>query len=328
MSSRRATASVVGSTRRRRTAQQPLDLGATWFWPHERRVRQLVGELGVDHFAETPVGDAMYQVPGGVQRLDGNPLDTSSFRFALGADSLARALAGQLRNGHRPPQRAGVGGVDDVRSSGSAHACTRARRIARRDRATAGAGDRLRPFHTWPAGAARRGGSVDAGVDGRHDQGGRPLSVTLLARAGPLRIGDQPCRSDPRVARHERARWCPAGALRLRSRRERHQYGRCRRGRGSAGRDLRIGGGGTRARRHPGLAHRAVDVTSRCRRTGRLPDVRPRGVFGAVVGRPFALVLDRDGSGCPRPHRGRTRGGRTLPSGASCCAVDDVRSTW
>ena len=77
----------------------PLDLGATWFWPHERRVRQLVGELGVDHFAETPVGDAMYQVPGAVQRLDGNPLDTPSFRFAFGADSLARALAGRLGTG-------------------------------------------------------------------------------------------------------------------------------------------------------------------------------------------------------------------------------------
>jgi monoamine oxidase len=75
----------------------PLDLGATWFWPHERRVRQLVGELGVDHFPETPIGDAMYQVTDGVQRLDGNPLDTSSFRFAAGADSLASALAGQLR---------------------------------------------------------------------------------------------------------------------------------------------------------------------------------------------------------------------------------------
>ena len=79
--------------------EDPLDLGATWFWPHERRVRRLVGELGVGHFAETPVGDAMYQVPEGVQRLDGNPLDTPSFRFSAGADSLARALAGQLRTG-------------------------------------------------------------------------------------------------------------------------------------------------------------------------------------------------------------------------------------
>ena len=77
----------------------PLDLGATWFWPHEWRVRQLVGELGVEYFPEHPVGDAMYQIPAGVERLDGNPLDTPSFRFSAGADSLASALAGQLRSG-------------------------------------------------------------------------------------------------------------------------------------------------------------------------------------------------------------------------------------
>jgi len=75
----------------------PLDLGATWFWPHERRVRDLVDRLGVGHFSEHPVGDAMYQIPAGVQRLDGNPIDTLSFRFSAGADSLALALAGELR---------------------------------------------------------------------------------------------------------------------------------------------------------------------------------------------------------------------------------------
>ena len=77
----------------------PLDLGATWFWPDEHRVRHLVGELGVEYFSETHVGDALYQVPAGVQRLDGNPLDTPSFRFGAGADSLAHALAEQLRPG-------------------------------------------------------------------------------------------------------------------------------------------------------------------------------------------------------------------------------------
>lgn len=77
----------------------PLDLGATWFWPHERRVRHLVGELGVEYFSESPVGDAMYQVPARVQRLDGNPLDTPSFRFSVGADSLARTTADQLHFG-------------------------------------------------------------------------------------------------------------------------------------------------------------------------------------------------------------------------------------
>lgn len=76
--------------------ERRLDLGATWFWPHERRVRALVDALDVVCFAEHPMGDAMYHVGGGAQRLDGNPLDTASFRFEHGADSLAFALADRL----------------------------------------------------------------------------------------------------------------------------------------------------------------------------------------------------------------------------------------
>ena len=80
-------------------SQRRLDLGATWFWPNERRVRSLVDELGVAYFPERPDGDALYHVGGGAQRLDGNPLDTASYRFADGADSLAHALADRLPAG-------------------------------------------------------------------------------------------------------------------------------------------------------------------------------------------------------------------------------------
>ena len=76
--------------------ERRLDLGATWFWPHERRVRALVDAIDVGYFAEHPVGDAMYHSGDGTQRLDGNPLDTDSFRFEHGADSLALALAERL----------------------------------------------------------------------------------------------------------------------------------------------------------------------------------------------------------------------------------------
>ena len=79
--------------------QRRLDLGATWFWPSERRVRSLVDALGVAHFAEHPAGDAMYHVGGGAQRLEGNPLDTASYRCSDGADSLALALADRLPTG-------------------------------------------------------------------------------------------------------------------------------------------------------------------------------------------------------------------------------------
>jgi monoamine oxidase len=79
--------------------ERRLDLGATWFWPNERRVRSLVAELGVGVFSEHPIGDALYQAGGSVQRLDGNPLDAASFRFSDGADSLAHALADRLPDG-------------------------------------------------------------------------------------------------------------------------------------------------------------------------------------------------------------------------------------
>lgn len=79
--------------------QRRLDLGATWFWPNERRIRSLVEALGVAHFAEHHTGDALYHVGGGAQRLEGNPLDTASHRFSDGADSLTFALAGRLPAG-------------------------------------------------------------------------------------------------------------------------------------------------------------------------------------------------------------------------------------
>lgn len=81
------------------SGQRRLDLGATWFWPNERRVRALVDRLGVDVFSEHPFGDALYHAPGGTERLDGNPLDAVSFRFGHGADSLALALADRLPAG-------------------------------------------------------------------------------------------------------------------------------------------------------------------------------------------------------------------------------------
>lgn len=79
--------------------QRRLDLGATWFWPNEHRVRSLVGALDVEWFAEHPIGDALYHAADGVQRLDGNPLDTASYRFADGADSLAFTLVDRLPAG-------------------------------------------------------------------------------------------------------------------------------------------------------------------------------------------------------------------------------------
>lgn len=76
-----------------RSGDRRFDLGATWFWPHERRVSTLVTELHLDVFAQHLDGDMMYQPPTGPQRIEGNQIDVASGRFDEGAQSLPEALA-------------------------------------------------------------------------------------------------------------------------------------------------------------------------------------------------------------------------------------------
>lgn len=73
-----------------------LDLGATWFWAGDQRVRNMVASLGVETFAQYTAGAALYDHPAGVQRLAGNPIDVPASRYTAGAESLARALAATI----------------------------------------------------------------------------------------------------------------------------------------------------------------------------------------------------------------------------------------
>ncbi len=73
-----------------------LDLGASWFWPGEQRVAALVNDLHVPIHSQHLDGDALYDGPDGIVRLDGNPIDVPAFRFSDGADGLAAALAQRL----------------------------------------------------------------------------------------------------------------------------------------------------------------------------------------------------------------------------------------
>lgn len=75
-----------------------LDLGATWYWPGERRVAQLIDALGVQVHPSHISGDAMYH-DAPAQRLSGNPIDVPSGRFSDGAASLPQAVAKQLPDG-------------------------------------------------------------------------------------------------------------------------------------------------------------------------------------------------------------------------------------
>lgn len=77
----------------------PVDLGATWFWPGEERIAALADRLGLGVHQQHLAGDALFQQPGGSQRIDGNPIDVPSFRFSDGAQCLPEALAKELPPG-------------------------------------------------------------------------------------------------------------------------------------------------------------------------------------------------------------------------------------
>lgn len=81
---------------RLRSTPSGLDLGASWFWPGERRVAALVEEFDIAVHDQYLAGDAVYDDAAGTIRLDGNPIDVASFRFAHGADSLTIALEGSV----------------------------------------------------------------------------------------------------------------------------------------------------------------------------------------------------------------------------------------
>lgn len=73
-----------------------LDLGATWFWDGEERVRMLAAQAGITTFAQHLDGDTLLQEAAGTRRLPDNLIDAPSRRFAAGSQSLATALAAML----------------------------------------------------------------------------------------------------------------------------------------------------------------------------------------------------------------------------------------
>ncbi|MEV6591191.1 flavin monoamine oxidase family protein [Streptomyces acidicola] len=76
-----------------------LDLGATWFWDGEERVRNLLGRLGLHSFPQHTAGSALYQDASGTRRLPGNPVDSPAHRYTAGADALTGHLAAALPAG-------------------------------------------------------------------------------------------------------------------------------------------------------------------------------------------------------------------------------------
>ncbi len=75
------------------------DLGATWFWPGERRVHALVDQLGLATHQQWLHGDALVWDRRGISRLSGNPIDMPCYRISNGVDGLIDGLAQRLPAG-------------------------------------------------------------------------------------------------------------------------------------------------------------------------------------------------------------------------------------
>lgn len=78
------------------TVEPGVDLGATWFWQHESDVLDVIAETGLETFPQHVQGNMMYQAPGTVQEMDGNPLDQQAWRVVGGMQKLAAGLARAL----------------------------------------------------------------------------------------------------------------------------------------------------------------------------------------------------------------------------------------
>lgn len=76
-----------------------LDLGATWFWPGERRVESLVAAHSIPTFAQHIDGDAVLHATGGSRPMEGNPVDVPSGRVVGGMARLADAVHRSLPEG-------------------------------------------------------------------------------------------------------------------------------------------------------------------------------------------------------------------------------------
>ncbi len=79
-----------------RLLSTPLDLGATWFWDGERRVRALSDRFGLNSFPQHLDGDTLVEDLRGVTRYPGNMIDAPAYRYGRGAGALTDALATSL----------------------------------------------------------------------------------------------------------------------------------------------------------------------------------------------------------------------------------------
>jgi monoamine oxidase len=74
-----------------------VDLGPTWFWPHQKKIKQLLTRLELEWFEQFSKGDILYHAdPAEKPTRTYNPGAMNSFRVAGGMQKLISALTGQL----------------------------------------------------------------------------------------------------------------------------------------------------------------------------------------------------------------------------------------
>lgn len=80
--------------------QMVLDVGPSWFWPHQANIQRLCQQLGLTVFEQYTTGDAVYQAAPNqpVERFRGAGTMTS-YRIAGGVSQLIQALANTLPAG-------------------------------------------------------------------------------------------------------------------------------------------------------------------------------------------------------------------------------------
>ena len=76
---------------------QGLDLGPTWFWPHQRSVKTLLAELNIDYFDQYSQGNLVYQAgPNSPVQQEPSQQDMLSHRIKGGVGAVISALANAL----------------------------------------------------------------------------------------------------------------------------------------------------------------------------------------------------------------------------------------
>jgi monoamine oxidase len=79
------------------STEQGLDLGPTWFWPHQHSVKALLTELNIDFFEQYTQGDYVYQAgPSSPVQREHNQQASLSYRVNGGMGAVITALKNTL----------------------------------------------------------------------------------------------------------------------------------------------------------------------------------------------------------------------------------------